>query len=240
MNRATFGAGVLASVFGAASVPVPVFAALRAQSVTLDALLGGLAPPREHTWVQYVLGAGVPYLKKVGYGIERTSQGPLAFIETQIGSDETTCNPNTIRKGYLRDGRYGDLLEPHDVTRYVMKSGTTFMLVEASRADRLWLLDEDNLYARGPVQVVATADDHVAMHARRFAARRVTLAFSPHQNGGLRAMTLWLTPAVPNGVGRMHATFASGDPFELRIDAFGRNYVSLVSESFDALRASQG
>jgi hypothetical protein len=238
VKRAAFGAGMLASTFGAAAAPA--FATLRAEAPSLDALVGDLAPPRPHTWVQYVLGAGVPYLKKIGYGVERTSQGPLAFIETQIGSDETSCNPNTIRKGYLRAARYGDLLEPHDVTRYVMKSGTTFMLVEARRADRLWLLDEDNLYVRGPVRVIASNGDRVAMHGRRFAARRVTLGFASRESGGLRTMTLWLTPAIPNGIARMHATFAGADPFDLRIDAFGQNYVSLVSESFDALRASQG
>lgn len=121
-----------------------------------------------------------------------------------------------------------------------MKSGTTFVLVDASRADRLWLLDEDNLYARGAVHVLASGEDRVAMHGRRFGARRITLGFPPRGAGGLRTMTLWLTPEIPNGIGRMHATFGSGDPFDLRIDAFGQNYVSLVSESFDALRASQG
>jgi hypothetical protein len=240
VRRAAFGVGLAASAL--ATSAAPAFGALRAAGaqVTLDALVGTLAPPRAHTWVQYVLGSGVPYLKKIGYGVERTSQGPLAFIETQIGSDETTCNPNTIRKGYLREARYGDLLEPHDVTRYVMKSGTTFVLVDASRADRLWLLDEDNLYAHGAVHVLTSGEDRVVMHGRRFAARRVMLGFPPRDAGGLRTMTLWLTPQIPNGIGRMHATFAGGDPFDLRIDAFGHNYVSLVSETFDALRASQG
>jgi hypothetical protein len=234
MRRVAFGAGLLASAAGLAAGP-----ALAAGShATLDALVGGVAPPRSHTWVQYVLGSGVRYLKKSGYGVERTSAGPLAFIETQIGSDEATCNPNTIRKGYLRDGRYGHLLEPHDVSRYVMKAGTTFMLVEATRADRLWLLDEDNLYAPGAARIVEGGTDTVAMRGRRFPARRVTLAFTPRGASSLRTMTLWLTPAVPNGVARLHATLAGADPFDLRIDAFGQNYVSLVTESFDALRAA--
>lgn len=76
MRRAAFGAGLAASALAAGAAPA--FGALRAAGpqVTLDALVGTLAPPHAHTWVQYVLGSGVPYLKKIGYGVERTSQGP--------------------------------------------------------------------------------------------------------------------------------------------------------------------
>lgn len=229
MNRAEFTTGLLAAATRQA------FAG--ESRTTIDALLGDLPAVRSHTWVQYVLGSGVRYLKKIGYGVERTSLGALPFIETQIGSDETTCNPNTIRKAYLRGARYGDLLQPHDVSRYVMKSGTTFLLVDATAADTLWLLDEDNLYSRGAARVVDERKETVAMRNRRFSTRCVKLAFAPGSTGGLRTMTLWLTPGVPNGVAQLHATLAGADPFELRIDSFGENYLSLVNESFDALRA---
>jgi hypothetical protein len=229
MRRAAFTAGLLAAAAH------PAFAS--GSRTTIDALLADLPAVRSHTWVQYVLGSGVRYLKKIGYGVERTSLGALPFIETQIGSDETTCNPNTIRKGYLRGQRYGDLLQPHDVSRYVMKSGTTFLLVEASAADTLWLLDQDDLYSHGTARIVEERKETVTMRNRRFSTRRVKLAFARGSARDLRTMTLWLTPAVPNGIAKLHATLASADPFELRIDSFGENYLSLVTESFDALRA---
>ncbi len=203
---------------------------------SLDALLGTLPPVAPRAWVQYVLGSGVRYLKRIGYGVEPTSLGKLAFIETQIGSDEASCNPNTIKKSYLRGGRYGGLLQPHDVSRYVMKAGTTFILETATRADTLWLLDEDDLYSPGPARVVAVGSETVTMRRRTFATRRVSLAFAGGKQG-LRTMTLWLTPAVPNGIAKLHATTAGGDPFDLRIDAFGDAYASLVNASFDSLRA---
>ncbi len=64
----------------------------------------------------------------------------------------------------------------------------------------------------------------------------MALAFDGGGKQALRTMTLWLTPAIPNGVAKLHATTAGGDPFDLRIDAFGADYASLVDASFDALR----
>ncbi len=203
---------------------------------TLDALLATVPPVAPRAWVQYVLGSGVRYLKKIGYGTERTSLGELAFIETQIGSDEAACNPNTVKKGYLETARYGDLLQPHAVSRYVMKAGTTFLLVNATSADTLWLLDEDNLYSPHQARVTAAGSETVVMRKRGFTTRRVSLAFGGGGKQALRTMTLWLTPAIPNGIAKLHATTAGGDPFDLRIDAFGDNYSSLVDASFDALR----
>ena len=244
MNRAAFTASLAGCAATGALRPARAAAAALAAAppavgaqTTLDALLAGMPPVAPRAWVQYVMGSGVRYLKKIGYGRERTSLGTLAFIETQIGSDEATCNPNTIKKGYLKTGRYGDLLQPHDISRYVMKAGTTFLLVNATGADTLWLLDEDNLYSAHQARVVDVGSETVAMRRRTFATRRVSLAFSGGGNQALRAMTLWLTPAIPNGIAKLRATTAGGDPFDLRIDAFGDGYYSLVNESFDALRA---
>ena len=247
MRRAAFAAGLTGLVGAAATRPVPAAALLGPPAftgapavgahTTLDALLATMPPVAPRAWVQYVMGSGVRYLKKIGYGRELTSLGTLAFIETQIGSDEATCNPNTIKKGYLETGRYGDLLQPHDISRYVMKAGTTFLLVNATRADTLWLLDEDNLYSPRPARVTDVRADTVALRRRSFATRRISLAFAGGGDQALRTMTLWLTPAIPNGIAKLHATTAGGGPFDLRIDAFGNAYSSLVDASFDALRA---
>jgi hypothetical protein len=225
----------LAATMGPPALGAPGTVAVGSRT-TLDALLATVPPVAPRAWVQYVMGSGVRYLKKIGYGADRTSLGKLAFIETQIGSDEAACNPNTVKKSYLKTARYGDLLQPHDISRYVMKAGTTFLLVNATRADTLWLLDEDNLYSPHPARVTDVGRETVVMRKRSFTTRRVTLAFDGGGKQALRTMTLWLTPAIPNGVAKLHATIAGGDPFDLRIDAFGGDYSSLVDAPFDALR----
>jgi hypothetical protein len=235
MRRATFLAGGASCAALLALPALPAFAAAR---TTLDRLTAPYASPASRTWVEYVLGASDPYLKKIGYGVERTSLGHLPFIETQIGSTETACNPNTIKKAYLTHGGYGGLLQPHDPSLYVVKAGTAFA-VAPSDGERLWLLDADNLYTAQPGAIVSDARDTFRLRKRTFETRRIEIAFAHGGAQSLATMTLWLTPAVPLGVARLRATLHGDAPFELRLDAFGDGYFSLVPESLDRLRQEQ-
>jgi hypothetical protein len=219
---------------GAAAFALAPRSAAAHGGATLAAVFDAFPPVREGTWVQYILGAGEPYSKKIGYGSERTSLGATPFIETEIGDAGGTCNPNTIQKAYLRSADYGDLLAPHRVRAFVMKAGTSFIGVAPEPAERLWLLDRDDLYTAHPATLVASRTETIAVARRHIVVRRVELAFA-NAPRGLRTMTLWLTPHVPCCVAKLRATTATGPPFELHVDVFGDRYTSQIAATLDSV-----
>ena len=236
MKRSQFVSGLGAGAAAAASHGALAAGPAIGTHTTIDALFSGLPPVTARSWVQYIMGSGVVYSKKVGVGRETTSLGVLPYIETQIGDAQATCNPNTIKKAYTEPSPYGELLAPHDVKLYVVKAGTAFSVLNTDASDKLYLLDADNLYSRARARVVAAGPEAVRMHKRTLPARRIELAFAPAGPQSLRTLTLWLNPAIPFGVARMHATLDGAEPFDLRVDSFGDGYFSLVPESLDSLR----
>ena len=68
-----------------------------------------LPAARSGLWIRYIMGFGVPYQKQIGFGVERTPIAERYFIETQVGMPGGSCNPNTMKKAYLRTRTFGSV-----------------------------------------------------------------------------------------------------------------------------------
>jgi hypothetical protein len=199
---------------------------------TLDSLLATMPAFVKGSWLEYSFEIAPKYAKRIGFGIEHTALGPFRTIETQIGGSVTACDPNTLKKAYLRAPAYGNLLEPHDVRYVALKAGPSFLLAEGTKEDALWLLDTDTLYTSHRAAIVAQSQEIVPTQEHHVAARRLTLKFA---GTTLRTMTIWLARSVPGGVARLEAV-SGQDAFAMQLIAFGSNYTTLVEQSFDMLR----
>ncbi|MGH7707994.1 MAG: hypothetical protein ACREM6_08725 [Vulcanimicrobiaceae bacterium] len=202
------------------------------------------AAVRPGDWVQYIMGSGVQYAKRIAFGRERTREGLLSYIETEIGGAGGSCNPNTVKKAYLRGADFGNLVTPHEALLFVQKAGTAYNLWGGPGGEPLskrdatfWLLDESYFYVRRRATIAAIASDRVRLRHRTVDAQRITVEFPRAAAPALKRLTVWRSAAVPLGVVKMHAEIAGADPFELKLDFHGERYVSVVPMTLDELRA---
>jgi hypothetical protein len=219
------------------------------QRVAQSALFATTPAAQPRQWVQYVMGSGVQYLKRIGFGTETTGANDRHFIETQVGVPGGSCNPNTLKKAYLDGGSFGALMRPYAVQIYVVKSGTFFTTWAGNEGStpigneqRLLLLDAAYLYAQGrPATVAAVSSQSVRAAGKTFDATRIKATFAPAKTSGdepsIKDMTLWLSPRVPLGVVRMEVGLAGIDPFTLHLDTYGAHYKSEVGMSLDEVKA---
>jgi hypothetical protein len=199
---------------------------------TLDSLLARMPAFVKGSWVEYSFDIAPKYAKRIGFGVEHTALGPFRTIETQIGGSVTACDPNTLKKSYLRAQSYGNLLEPHEVRYVALKAGPSYLLAEGTKEDALWLLDTDTLYTSHRATIVAQSDESVPILEHHVPTQRLTLKF---QGSALRKMTIWLARSIPGGVARLEAV-SGQDAFAMQLNSFGSNYITLVDQSFDLLR----
>ena len=243
MNRGSF-VGSLGGSLAAASVPFATFAAsLVGRPTTQPDLFAALPRPVRGSWLRLVMGSGVPYQKQIGLGSEA---GDLLYVETQIGTPGGSCNPNTLKKTYLRGARFGGLVTEYAVRANVARSGNTLTRwgdiaggQTVAEGDRdLRLLDAHYLYDDRPcvVESVAPATLHVAGSAH--ATTHVVASFrSPSGDERLEHIELWHTTGVPFGVARYRAKLRGIDPFELTLESYGHTFKSEIAASLSTVRA---
>ena len=190
-------------------------------TTTQDALFALGTPGRRGEWVRLIISSGAAYQKHIGLGSEDAAE-PIAFVETQIGMPGGACNPNTLKKTYLRTDRFGTLIATPPVLACVAQSGS--MLTrwadagagqhQAAADAQLRLLDVPYVYT------------HIV---GRFAAKPLA--------GRLERIELWLTPHVPFGVARYRALARGLDPFDVSVYSFGHRFRSELAMSLRTVRA---
>ncbi len=246
MNRRSF-ALAMSGTLAVAATPFAAFAAsLVGRLTTQHALFAALPRPRRGAWLRLVMGSGVAYQKQIGLGSEAGDAGDLLYVETQIGLPGGSCNPNTLKKTYLRAARYSGLMTEYAVAANVARSGNTLTRwgdvaagQTATRGDEyLRLLDAHYLYDSRPcvVESVAPATLHVAGATHE--TTHVAASFrSPSGDARLEHIELWHTTGVPFGVARYRAKLRGIDSFELTLESYGHAFKSDISASLATIRA---
>jgi hypothetical protein len=123
--------------------------------------------PRPGQWVRFILGSGVSYQKQIGVAAEADDDGELLYYETQVGIPGGSCNPNTLKRTYLRGAKFASPLDPVPVAAQVATSGTTLTRwgdigggQTQSRADTiLRRLDAQYLYDDRSLRVLSRTSD---------------------------------------------------------------------------------
>jgi hypothetical protein len=238
MKRIAFVAGACAA---AVMPPLPALGAVTTQ----QRLFAHFAPPRTGDWVRLVMDSGVAYQKQIALGVEAAGGEDLLFVETQIGMPGGQCNPNTLKKTYLRAARVTSLLATYPVLAYVAFSGTIVTRwgdvgggqTQSGDEARLRLVDAKHVYDPRPCTVVATRGETVRVRTGAYATTRVSAAFAPGPRESLERIDLWTNPRVPFGVVRYRAQLRGLPPFEIELDSFGRGYRSDLAMSLQTVRA---
>ena len=243
MRRGQFLAA--SAAFALASPGIGAADELHAGSATTqDALFALGKPGGSGEWVRLIVESGAAYQKQIGLGIEGGDES-LAYVETQIGMPGGSCNPNTLKKTYLRSNHFGTLIATPRVLACVAHSGT--MLTrwadagagqEQAAADaRLRLLDVPYLYDHRPL-VIESIVHGVPLRLREpYVTTHVVGRFAKPREGHLERVELWLTPEVPFGVARYRALAEGFDPITVSVYSHGRAFKSELAMSLRTVRA---
>lgn len=246
MNRRSF-VGAVAGTLAVAATPFATFASsLVGRPTTQHELFAALPRPERGSWLRLVMGSGVAYQKQIGLGSESGNAGDLLYVETQIGLPGGSCNPNTLKKTYLRGTRYSGLMTEYAIAANVARSGNTLSRwgdvaggqAAAQGDEYLRLLDAHYLYDARPcvVESLGTATLHVAGAPHE--TTHVVASFgAPTGDARLEHIELWHLPGVPFGVARYRAKLRGIAPFELTLESYGRAFKSDISASLATIRA---
>ena len=247
LNRVAFLTGATGAALAAstarAAVPTFVLAErLRPGArLTLSEMLAQYPAAVSGDLLQYELGFGAAYDKQIGFGREYDGDLRLYFVETQVGNGDHACNPNTLKKVYLKTRTFANVFTPYPTLAYVTRSGN--MLTRwgdgvGPKASALLLLDAKPLYdpRRATIEHVGPAAVDVA--GRSIATTHVTAAFPrPASDAQLHTVELWLSPEVPLGLVKMTATAPDVDPFSLLVYRFARHFKTELAMSLNTIRA---
>ena len=225
-------------------------AALRTGLLTTQRdLFASLPHPKAHDWTRIILGQGAKYQKQIGVGTEIAPDGSsLRYYEIQVGSPGGSCNPNSLRKAYLRGNEFGSLLDTYPLLANIGRSeNLVFRYGDASegkaeaKADsELQLLDLKSLYDERPLRIVSISRQriHVASHDVETTYVVGEYPAARPSAGKLRRIELWHAPEFPFGVARYTATLSPGEaPYELSVYAKGTNYKTDLPLSLAHVRA---
>ena len=241
MKRATFLGGAAGALAG-----LPAIA--RAGTVTTQhALFATLPRPHSGDWTRIILGSGAKYQKQIGAGIERpVGAAPLAYYELQVGSPGGSCNPNSLRKAYLRGGTFGSLFDVYPLVanvgrteNFVYRYGDVAAGQHGENGDTvLRLLDEAYLYDGRPLRIISVAPERIHVASRNVDTTHVVAEFAKPQSQKerLRQIELWHASEFPFGVARYRATLQGLDPYELHVFSYGRPYKSDLTLSLAQVR----
>lgn len=232
----------------ASAVPTETLAAaLSGTRTTQNDLFAALPAPRVGDWVRLILGSGTPYQKQIGLGVEPGPDGDLLYVETQIGLPGGECNPNTLRRTYLRAHHFGSLLTTYSVLANVSHSGNTLTRwgdVAGGQAQNphdanLRLLDVNYLYDARPCVVRSVTPAAVRVGGKQHDATHVAVEFegAPSARARLQRFELWHTPAVPFAVARYRATLYDLDPYELELFSYGSRFKPGLNLSLETIRS---
>ncbi len=231
-------------------------------TTTQQALLAGLPPPQAGQWVRLILGTGVAYQKQIGLATEATETRDLAYVETQVGLPGGSCNPNTMKRAYVRGSTFGGLLAPQPVVADVSDSGTTltrYSDIDGGQTQQkgdatLRLLDVGYVYDDRRVRIVSSKTETLQLpaaiaYAGPEDASRGALSAHPTTHtvvefvGPADAKHLltraeyWTTPAVPFGIAKFRAYPKGLEPFDMHVYSYGTGFKSNVSMTLKTIRA---
>jgi hypothetical protein len=247
MNRARFLAAAAAASLTATAEQakaMPTFMLAErirpGASLSLPEMLAQYPAPVSGDLVQYELGFGAAYDKQVGFGHETDGDAPLLFVETQVGNGDHACNPNTLKKVYLKTHRFADVFTPYPALAYVTRSGN--MLTRwgdgmGPKATAMLLLDARALYDPRRAMVTHVEPAEVTVDGRTIATTHVAARFASAADAQLRTVELWLSPAVPLGLVKMTATSPDVDPFSLSVYKFARHFKTELAMTLTTIRA---
>jgi hypothetical protein len=250
MNRVRFlaaaTAGMLAGSVGRAEAATPAFLLsdrLRVGAeLSLSEMLAPFPTAASGDVLQYELGFGAAYDKQIGFGheVDGENQREFFFVETQVGNGDHACNPNTLKKVYLKTRSFADLFTPYRAMTYVTRSGN--MLTRwgdgvGPDARDLLLLDAKALYDPRRATVTRVEPAHVTVGGESLATTRVSADYHSAAGAQLRSVQVWLSPAVPLGLARMTATAPDVDPFELKVYRYARHFKTELAMSLTTIRA---
>ncbi|MDQ2858307.1 MAG: hypothetical protein M3R53_06605 [Candidatus Eremiobacteraeota bacterium] len=229
---------------GTSAAAAPSFvssAPLRAGArLTTAQILDGYPTPVSGDVVQYELGFGAAYDKQIGFGHETNGNDLLFFVETQVGNGDHACNPNTLKKVYLKRRRFANVFTPYPASVYVTRSGSMMTRwgdgVGPSAADLL-LLDTKLLYRSEPVTIHRLTREHLTVGKRKIAATHVTARYGSENGASPQRLDLWLSAEVPLGLVKMRASLPGLEPFELSLYAFGKTFKSSLAMKLATVRA---
>jgi hypothetical protein len=247
MKRAEFASLLVA---GATAVPIWALARrLEGTTTTQPELFAALPRIAAGQWTRIILGSGAEYQKQIGAGIETDATGKTRhFLELQVGSPGGSCNPNSMRKAYLRANRFGSLFDRYPLVANVGQIENLFYRygdvrdgAHGPKADAtLRLLDMSYLYDSRPMRIISVAPQTIHSANRNITATHVVAEFNAASGGRpyrMRRMELWHHPAFPFGVVRYRATLTELEPFNAHVYSFGERFASLLPLSLDRVRA---
>ncbi len=244
MNRLAFLASSSAAIVVAR---VPVFGAeLVGATMTQGELFDALPAGRPGQWTRVILGSGATYQKQIGIGREANTAGEVTYFETQVGMPGGSCNPASMRKAYLRDGRVGSLLDEYALSINIGRTENMIYRYGDSAGaktagdDTLHLFDERYLYDRRPMRVVSVKTERIhvasAMHETTHVACEYRTAGTGNER--LQHVELWHSPAFPFGLAKYRATLRGLDPFEMHVYSHGERFASMLAMKLDDVRAA--
>ncbi|MGH7754911.1 MAG: hypothetical protein ACREM8_01335 [Vulcanimicrobiaceae bacterium] len=210
------------------------------QATDESAIDSALPVPQPGQWIDYVMGFGVAYLKQIGFGEETGSGAPMLYVETQNGVPGGTCNPNTVKKTYLRSSSFGKLFDVMPALLHVARQD--YQLITwgdepdpKPGEDELRLLDLKALYDSRACTVTALGEEMVAVGVRRLSASHLACRY-PAADGTLATLDLWTSPLVPLGVVKISAAIAGLGPFDLRVQDYGSDFTTALTIPFRDLK----
>lgn len=246
MNRLSF-VGAAAAVLALPSV-VAAAPIVEGTMTTQSALFASLPRPKAGDWTRIILGQGALYQKQIGTGIEVATDGTKrAYYEIQVGSPGGSCNPNSLRKAYLRGTEFGSLLEVYPLVSNIGRSANLVFryadITDTTHHDlddtQLRLLDQKSLYDPRPLRVVSVSSERLHIANKTVEAKHIVGEYAASRDRGarLRRIELWATPAFPFGVARYRATMVGFDPYELHVYSSGTAYATDLRMPLDRIRA---
>lgn len=242
MDRRSFLAATAAAM--SAGLPANAFSKdLVGASITQRELFAALPSPQPGDWSRVIMGSGVQYDKQIGFGVEDTPDGNLYFVETQIGeAGGIACNPNTLKKTYLREKHFGSLVTELSVAAIVAHSGNMLTRwadvaggqTQAAHDAKMRLLDVAYLYDERKMTIRSIASRSLRVGGAVRDTTHVVAAFAPGER--LTQVELWHTPGVPFGVARYRATVRELEPFDFTLRTFGRTFKTALATPLAQLR----
>lgn len=229
----------------AAGVPLAARASdLVGRTLTQRELFESLPSPQPGDWSRVIMGSGVQYDKQMGFGTEKTPEGEMLFVETQIGeAGGIACNPNTLKKTYLSEKHFGSLVTELSVAAIVAHSGNMLTRwadteggqVQAAHDAKLRLLDVAYLYDPRKMTIRSVSAKPLRVGMALHETTHVVGDFPAGER--LTRLEIWHTPAVPFGVARYRATVRELDPFDFALRTYGRTFKTALSTPLAQLRA---
>ncbi len=242
---------LLATIGGAlaaTAIPSGAFAQIvAARRTTQHDLFEALPRPKAGDWSRIIMGSGVDYQKQIGIGTETAQSGELTYVETQIGIPGGSCNPNTMKRVYLRSQRIGSFITEMPVLANVADSGTILTRwgdigggqTQTPESAHLRLFDAPYLYDDRALTIVSVTHERLKLPFGTRATVHVVARFAKPTSSKhkLTQIDLWTTPDVPFGFAKYRAIATGLDPLEARIFSHGTKFQPALAMKIDSIRA---